>query len=194
MEKERDLQNIFFKKTVLSKLSTVLYVIGFIAIIVGIITLVIGIERSDSCIVEKRLSGMSCISTGIGSTISGFCLFFFGAIGKAVNEIRNYTIADFNLKHGLNPFEKMSSPNVGNNQNRVENIRSKKGVSEDVKAEDLNKVEIGDTVKLLSNGNLFKVIGFVNDNCIQCKSANPDFVEKMFDKYYEFELNQIEKI
>lgn len=88
----------------------------------------------------------------------------------------------------------MSSPNVGNNQNRVENIRSKKGVSEDVKAEDLNKVEIGDTVKLLSNGNLFKVIGFVNDNCIQCKSAKPDFVEKMFDKYYEFELNQIEKI
>lgn len=126
MEKERDLQNIFLKKTVLSKLSTVLYVIGFIAIIVGIITLVIGIERSDSCIVEKRLSGMSCISTGIGSTISGFCLFFFGAIGKAVNEIRNYTIAGFNLKHGLNPFEKMSSPNVGNNQNRVENIRSKK--------------------------------------------------------------------
>lgn len=137
---------------------------------------------------------MSYISTGIGSTISGFCLFFFGAIGKAVNEIRNYTIADFNLKHGLNPFEKMSSPNVGNNQNRVENIRSKKGVSEDVKAEDLNKVEIGDTVKLLSNGNLFKVIGFVNDNCIQCKSAKPDFVEKMFDKYYEFELNQIGKI
>lgn len=40
------------------------------------------------------------IIAGLSSVVSGLFLVFYGEIGKAVNQLRVYTIADFNLRHG----------------------------------------------------------------------------------------------
>lgn len=82
------------------------------------------------------------------------------------------------------------------NESSNQNKKGCNGKSETVPVDDLKNVggfKIGDTVKLLSNGNLFIVVGLVDDKLIQCKSRNKGLLEVVFDKIYEFEPNQIVK-
>lgn len=101
MDAQTELQNVSSRNSSLSNLANVLYAIGVIAIIAGVITFFVGVGYADSWNDAKRLVSSSYKTIGIESVISGFCLFFFGAIGKTVNDIRNYTIADFNIRHSI---------------------------------------------------------------------------------------------
>lgn len=101
MDAQTELQKVSSRNSSLSNLSNVLYVIGVIAIIAGVITFFVGVDYADSWNDAKLLVSSSYITIGIGSVISGFCFFFFGAIGKAVNDIRNHTIADFNIRYSI---------------------------------------------------------------------------------------------
>lgn len=88
MNAQKELKSVSLRNSFLSTLSNILYVIGVIAILAGVINFFIGIDYADSFIDEKRYLANSYKTIGIGSAFSGFCLFFFGAIGKAINEIK----------------------------------------------------------------------------------------------------------
>lgn len=182
MDAQTELQNVSSRNSSLSNLSNALYVIGVIAIIAGVITFIVGINYADSWNDAKRLVSSSYKTIGIGSVISGFCFFFFGAIGKAVNEIRNYTITDFNLRHEIKTEAASTSKEINN---------PKQASAETESVDDLN---IGDKVKLISNGKLFEVVGLVENGFIQCKPINKDLIDKFFDNYTSFKRSQLEKV
>ena len=85
----------------LTALSNFLIFIGVIVVLVGIIHIIMGITSSNSYEYDAatRIASSSYFTTGITSIISGFFFFFFAAIGKAVNEIRILSMADFYLRH-----------------------------------------------------------------------------------------------
>ena len=85
----------------LTALSNFLNFIGVIVVLVGIIHIIMGITSSNSYEYDAatRIASSSYFTTGITSVISGFFFFFFAAIGKAVNEIRILSMADFYLRH-----------------------------------------------------------------------------------------------
>lgn len=123
MDAQTELQRVSSRNSSLSSLSNVLYAIGIIAIFAGVITFFVGINYADSWDDAKRFVSSSYIAIGIGSVISGFCFFFFGAIGNAVNEMRNHAIADFNLRYNLSqPIADSCSTQVATEPAYVETI------------------------------------------------------------------------
>ena len=82
-------------------------------------------------------------------------------------------------------------PTLSNEPSKQSSTKSDAAPTENY--EKVGGFKVGDTVKLLSNGNLFIVVGFVDDKLIQCKSRNKGLLEMVFDKFYEFEPNQIVK-
>lgn len=203
MDAQTELQNVSSRNSSLSTLSNVLYAIGVIAIIAGVITFFVGVGYADSWDDAKRLVSSSYITIGIGSAISGFCFFFFGAIGKAVNEIRNHAIADFNLRYSLSqPTIDSKQTNAAAKPVHVETIgnvpvmtETEEEYQEQSQEKDSNSdLKIGDKVRLISNGALYVVIGFAGNEFVQCKPIKKDFIEKIFDNYTSFKRSDIEKV
>ena len=110
-------------------------------------------------------------------------------VGEIAYSKRNQTSPE-RASHYCPPQPTLS--NESSNQKKA----GREGKSETASVDSLKNVggfKIGDTVKLLSNGNLFIVVGFVDDKLIQCKSRNKGLLEMVFDKFYEFEPSQIVK-
>lgn len=151
MDAQTELQKVSSKNSSLSTLSNVLYFIGIIAILAGVITFFVGIDYADSWNDSKRFVSSSYITIGLSSVISGFCFFFFGAIGKTVNDIRNYTIADFNIRHS------------------IESVVESQQTSEVEKEEDVvtHNYQIGDEVIHIKFGTKMKIAG-IHGNRITC--------------------------
>ena len=156
MDAQTELQKVSSRNSSLSNLSNVLYAIGVITIIAGVITFFVGIDYAGSWDDAKRLVSSSYITIGIGSVISGFCFFFFGAIGKAVNDIRNHAIADFNIRHSI-------SEAVASEQSK-EAVQSDKNGQEEVI---FHNFQIGDEVIHIKFGTKMKIAG-IHGNRITC--------------------------
>lgn len=101
MEASKELARVAEKNATLSTLSTILKFVGVIAIVAGVITFFVGCGNSDSHDGLEQLQASSMMTAGLASAISGLFLLFFSAIGNALNDIRNHTIADFNLRHNI---------------------------------------------------------------------------------------------
>lgn len=203
MDAQTELQNVSSRNSSLSTLSNVLYAIGVIAIIAGVITFFVGVGYADSWDDTKRLVSSSYITIGIGSVISGFCFFFFGAIGKAVNEMRNHAIADFNLRYNLSqPIVDSCQTKVSTEHTHVETIGNVPVMTEPEaqsqehpqETKSNNDLEIGDKVKLISNGAIYVVVGLAGNDFVQCKPIKKDFIEKIFDNYTSFKRSALEKV
>ena len=196
MNAQKELKSVSLRNSFLSTLSNILYVIGVIAILAGVINFFIGIDYADSFIDEKRYLANSYKTIGIGSAFSGFCLFFFGAIGKAINEIRNYIIADFNLRNE-HTVESAKATQVDRTSQSVGATPSKtdtQEVKEEKELTTFDDLSVGDTVKHLASGKLFKIIGVPGYGFIQCEPTNKDLLAKIFDSYTSFKRNEIEKV
>ena len=203
MDVQTELQKVSSRNSSLSNLSNVLYVIGVIAIIAGVITFFVGVGYADSWDDAKRFVSSSYIAIGLGSVISGFCFFFFGAIGKAVNEMRNHAVADFNLRYSLSQTTANTiQTNVATEPTHVRTIGNVPIMTEPEadsqkqpqETESNGDLKIGDKVKLISNGVIYVVIGFAENDFVQCKPIKKDFIEKIFDNYTSFKRSEIEKV
>ena len=74
-------------------------VLGGLVIIIGSCCILVGFADLDSYNETKKTAATSILASGIAGVISGIFLLFFGAIGRAINDIHVHTIADFNLRH-----------------------------------------------------------------------------------------------
>ena len=107
MDAQTELQKVSSKKSSLATLSGIMYFIGGVSIFVGVIIFIVGLGLPSSF-----NNAPNFIALGIGIIFLGFSILFFGAIGKAVNDIRNCTIADFNLRHSDAKFVELGEPDA----------------------------------------------------------------------------------
>lgn len=91
MDASQALGTVKAKSTTLQTICKILNVIGIINIALAILCFFIGL-----ILLSDDLSRYSYLVA-----FSGMVSIFFGEIGKAIDDIRNHTIADFNLRYNL---------------------------------------------------------------------------------------------
>lgn len=96
---QKEVERLKATHSFLPKLSNTLCVLGGLVIIIGFCCILVGFADLDSYNEAKKIAATSILTSGIAGVISGIFLLFFGAIGRAINDIHVHTIADFNLRH-----------------------------------------------------------------------------------------------
>ena len=71
---------------------------------------------------------------------------------------------------------------------------NKNSVQDSIESNTINDLNIGDKVKLISNGELYEVVGFDEKGFVQCKPLKKGFLDKFFDDFASIKRNAIEKV
>lgn len=96
---QKEVERLKGTHSFLTKLSNTLCILGGLVIIIGLVCILGGFDDLNSYDEAKKIVATSILNSGIAGVISGIFFLFFGAIGRAINDIRIHTIADFNLRY-----------------------------------------------------------------------------------------------
>lgn len=96
---QKEVERLKGTHSFLTKLSNTLCILGGLVFIIGIVCILAGFADLDSYDEAKKIAATSILYSGIAGVFSSLFLLSFGAIGRAINDIRIHTIADFNLRY-----------------------------------------------------------------------------------------------
>ena len=71
---------------------------------------------------------------------------------------------------------------------------NKKNAQNPIETKAINDLNIGDKVKLISNGELYEVVGFDENEYVQCKPLKKALFGKVFDDFCSIKRSALEKV
>lgn len=192
---QKEVERLKATLSFLPKLSLTLHILGGLVIVIGIFCVFAGINDLNLYDEAKKLAATSMIYSGIAEVVSGIFLLFFSAIGKAINDIRIHTIADFNLRHEdieATNIEEDSSEQTTYDMSELEPITKNQSRNVEENATNISgeDFKIGDIVELKSNQVQYKIVGFDGDKFVQCEPVK----KGIFDNFKAFKRNEIRKV
>ena len=192
---QKEVERLKATLSFLPKLSLTLHILGGLVIVIGIFCVFAGLNDLNLYDEAKKLAATSMIYSGIAEVVSGIFLLFFSAIGKAINDIRIHTIADFNLRHEdieATNIEEDSSEQTTYDMSELEPITKNQSRNVEENATNISgeDFKIGDIVELKSNQVQYKIVGFDGDKFVQCEPAK----KGIFDNFKAFKRNEIRKV
>lgn len=97
---QKELEKITDQNSITSSICYFIFIIGLLGVVAGIIVFLMGFSNLDKSIYSaERIEAQSQMYIGAGAFISGLLFLLLSSIGKALNELRNYTVVSFNLKY-----------------------------------------------------------------------------------------------
>ena len=192
---QKEVERLKATLSFLPKLSLTLRILGGLVIVIGIFCVFAGINDLNLYDEAKKLAATSMIYSGIAEVVSGIFLLFFSAIGKAINDIRIHTIADFNLRHEdieATNMEEDSSEQTTYDMSELEPITKNQSRNVEENATNISgeDFKIVDIVELKSNQVQYKIVGFDGDKFVQCEPVK----KGIFDNFKAFKRNEIRKV